>query len=293
MIAVIFNPTARGEKATAFKSRLSSLAGPVRLLPTRGPGDGIALAAAAAAEGIGTIVAAGGDGTVNEVANGLAAAGRFPIAPRLGVIPLGTVNVFAKELGLPSDLDAAWKCILAGRVARIDLASANHAGGRRWFVQMAGAGLDSEAIARVDWSLKKKFGPLAYVWAGFGALAGPLPRIRVTGGEAPVSAELALIGNGRFYGGRYPVFPGARLSDGRLHLALLERANLLSLARAAVALASGRLGRLSGVRHQSAAAFRFEADGTASFQVEGDNIGHLPAEFGIQPAALDVIVRDD
>ena len=293
MIAVIFNPTARGEKATAFKSRLSSLAGPIRLLPTRGPGDAIVLAAEAAAEGIETIVAAGGDGTVNEVANGLAAAGRFPIAPRLGVIPLGTVNVFAKELGLPSELGAAWECIQAGRVMRIDLASARHAGGLRWFVQMAGAGLDSQAIARVDWSLKKKIGPLAYVWAGFGALAGPLPRIRVTGGDAPVSGQLALLGNGRYYGGRYPVFPAARLSDGRLDLALLEHANVLSLARAAVAVASGRLLHLSGTRHQSAATFRFETDGTAPFQVEGDNIGHLPAEFGIQPSALDVIVRDD
>ncbi len=290
MIAVIFNPTARGDKAIVFKSRLSALAGPIRLLPTRGPGDAGILAAQAAAEGIGTVVAAGGDGTVNEVANGLASAGRFPIGPRLGVIPLGTVNVFAKELGLPSDLGAAWECIRAGRTTRIDLAVAQHSGGSRWFVQMAGAGLDSQAIARVDWALKKRVGPLAYVWAGFRALHGPLPRIDVTGGPGPVSGELALLGNGRFYGGRFPVFPAACLSDGKLDLALLEHANVLSLARAAVAVAAGRLLHLSGIRHQCAANFRFEAAGRAPFQVEGDNVGHLPVEFRVQPGAIDVLV---
>jgi YegS/Rv2252/BmrU family lipid kinase len=290
--AVIFNPTARGEKATAFQSRLSSLAGPLRLLPTRGPGDASTLAAEAAAEGIDTIVAAGGDGTVNEVANGLAAADRFPIRPRLGVIPLGTVNVFAKELRLPADLGAAWECIRAGRVRRIDLASATHAGGKRWFVQMAGAGLDAEAIARVDWGLKKKIGPLAYVWAGFQALRGPLATIRVTGGPEPLDGQLALVGNGRFYGGRYPMFPNADLGDGLLDLALFGRANLLTVARAAVALATGRLLHLSGIRHQQAPSFRFETDGTTPFEVEGDNVGGLPVEFRIQPRALDVIVPE-
>jgi diacylglycerol kinase family enzyme len=101
---------------------------------------------------------------------------------------------------------------------------------------------------------------------------------------------LALLGNGRYYGGRFPVFPAADLADGKLDLALLERANVLSLSRAAVAIASGRLLRLSGVLHQSAASFRFETSGKAPFQVEGDNIGHLPAEFVVQPRAIDVIV---
>lgn len=290
MIAVIFNPTARGEKATAFRSRLGSLPGEVRLLPTRGPGDAVVLAAEAAEAGIATVVAAGGDGTVNEVVNGLAQAGRFPVVPRLGVIPLGTVNVFAKELRLPADLGRAWECIRAGRTARIDLAWARHAEGRRWFVQMAGAGLDSHAISRVDWGLKKKVGPLAYVWAGLRTLCGPLGVIRVGGGPEPLSGQLALVGNGRYYGGRFPMFPDADLADGRLDLALFERANVLTMTRAAVALATGRLLHLSGIRHQSAPSFRFEADVPTPFQVEGDNIGRLPVEFGLQPLALDVLV---
>ncbi len=290
MIAVIFNPTARGDKAVGFRRQLAALSGPIQLRPTRGPGDASILAAAAAAEGIGTIVAAGGDGTVNEVVNGLAAAGSFPIGPRLGVLPLGTVNVFAKELGLPSDLATGWEIIRAGRGECIDLAWADHGGGRRWFVQLAGAGLDSQAIAQVDWGLKKRVGPLAYVWAGFRALRSPLPVIRVTGGPEPVSGQLVLLGNGRFYGGRFPVFRGASLSDGRLDLAVLARANLLSLTRAAVAMAAGRLGRFSGIVHQQAPSFSLSAEAPVSFQVEGDNIGFLPASFHIRPRAIQVIV---
>jgi diacylglycerol kinase (ATP) len=289
VIGVIFNPTAGGERATAFRRQLESLSGPVRLLPTRHAGDASALAAQAVADGFDTVVAAGGDGTVNEVVNGLAAPGQFPIPTRLGVLPLGTVNVFAKELNLPEAVAAGWEVIQRGHTRQVDLAWARHAGGQRWFIQMAGAGLDAQAIHLVNWQLKKAAGPLAYLWAGCQALMGPLPKIQVTGGPGTVRGKLALLGNGRFYGGRLPVFPAADLADGRLDLALLERVNPLSLARAAVATRAGRLTTLSGVIHQQSAHFRFEAEGHVPFQVEGDNIGHLPAEFGVQSLALGVV----
>lgn len=288
MIAVIFNPTARGAKAAAFQKQIRSIAPEARLLPTTGPGDATRLAEQAAHEGASTVAAAGGDGTVNEVLNGLV---RIPLPhrPSLGILPLGTVNVFAKEIGLPTRLEESWQVVRTGQPTPVDVAVARHPDGIRHFIQMAGAGLDSAAIARVQWKLKKAIGPLAYVWAGLGALRGPLPTIHVTGGPQPLSGQLALIGNGRFYGGRIPVFPDARLADGRLDLALLPRVNPLSLARAAAALNHGRLLSLSGVAHQQSPHFEFTSPQPATFQLEGDNVGQLPVQFSVLPCALRVL----
>ncbi len=289
MIAVIFNPTARGDRARAFREQVTRLSSSARLFPTRAAGDATRLAQEAALTGARIVVAAGGDGTVNEVVNGLVLVPRGQ-RPALGVLPLGTVNVFAKEIGLSGRLDVDWTTLEAGWSRTIDLAVARHAGGTRWFIQMAGAGLDSAAIARVQWQLKKLLGPLAYLWAGLEALAGPLPLIRVQGGPTELSGQLALIGNGRFYGGRLSVFPEARLDDGRLDLALLRHANILSLARAGLALRSGRLLRMSGVSHQQAPEFHFAGPAPAVFQVEGDNVGPLPVCFGVEPKALQIVI---
>lgn len=289
MIAVIFNPSARGNKAQSLQAQLAHLGSHVELLPTTGPGDATRLALESGLQGIPTVVAAGGDGTVNEVVNGLAAI-PAEIRPSLGVLPLGTINVFAKEIGLGSEIAANWAIVQAGVTRRIDLAAATHRGGHRWFVQMAGSGLDASAISRVQWQLKKRIGPGAYLWAGIAALAGPLPDIHVTGGPVALKGQLALVGNGRFYGGRLPVFPMARLDDGRLDLAVLPRANLFTLARAAIALHTGRLLRMSGVLHQQSSEFHFHCHQTAPFQVEGDNIGELPARFSIQRNALRVLI---
>ena len=127
-----------------------------------------------------SIVAAGGDGTVNEVLNGLGDAPDGFARARLGVLPLGTVNVFARELEIPLRIERAWEILQRGRETRIDLPrvefSANGVRQKRYFVQLAGAGLDARAIELVDWSHKKKAGPLAYVIAGLKALRERQPK---------------------------------------------------------------------------------------------------------------------
>src|ERR1051326_8744116 len=110
---VIFNPTARGEKAKRFRRHLDEIGKEVALKMTAAPDDARRLSAEAVREGFDTIVAAGGDGTVNEVLNGMGDAEGFK-ATRLGVLPLGTVNVFAQELGISSKLEAAWETIRKG-----------------------------------------------------------------------------------------------------------------------------------------------------------------------------------
>ena len=93
-------------------------------------------------------------------------------------------------------------------------------------VVAVGGGRDA-AIDRVQWRLKKIAGPVAYLWAGLGALFSHLPSVQVTGGPAPTGGQLVLLGNGRFYGGRFPVFPKAQLSDGKLDLAVLPNGNIV------------------------------------------------------------------
>lgn len=110
---VIFNPTARGDKARHFRRHLEEFSDGIALKPTQAPGDGRRLATEAVRDGFDTLVAAGGDGTVNEVLNGIADAPSGFARARLAVLPLGTVNVFARELGLPLQLRPAWQAIMS------------------------------------------------------------------------------------------------------------------------------------------------------------------------------------
>src|SRR5687767_5817508 len=112
---VIFNPTAKGDKARNFRKQLGEFATDAEMRPTTHPGAAREMAKAAVEEGFETIVAAGGDGTLNEVVNGIGDAERGFQRSRFGVIPLGTVNVFALELGMPFALKKAWDVIRAGK----------------------------------------------------------------------------------------------------------------------------------------------------------------------------------
>ena len=129
---VIFNPAARGEKATRFRRHLDAIGEQCKLKLTTAAGDARRLATEAVQEGFEILVAAGGDGTLNEVLNGIGdASGGFDRV-RLGVLPLGTVNVFARELAIPSRLEKAWDIIRAGHQTRIDLPSVTESNGKRF-----------------------------------------------------------------------------------------------------------------------------------------------------------------
>ena len=186
---VIFNPAARGNKARHFRRHLDEIGGQSALKATAAPGDARRLATEAVGEGYDLIVAAGGDGTVNEVLNGIGDAPNGFARARLGVLPLGTVNVFARELKIPLRLERAWEILRRGGEIKIDLPrvefSANGKTERRYFVQLAGAGLDARAIELMDWQHKKKVGPLAYVVAGLKALREKKPQITASEDASP------------------------------------------------------------------------------------------------------------
>ena len=290
---VIFNPSARGEKAEAFCAGLEKLFSECVCRRTGQVGHARDLAAQAVQDGFQTIIAAGGDGTVNEVVNGIGdVRGGFD-STHFGVLPLGTVNVFARELGLPRHPARAIKVLRKGRTKTIDLGHVEYKvdGGlrQRFFIQLAGAGLDSRSIELVNWELKKKLGPIAYLVAGCKAMSETQPVI-VAHGETPVSGEMVLIGNGRFYGGSFAVFPAASLQDGLLDVCVLPKVTWTSLMATAPGLLTGRLAELSSAVHFSRRSVTLTSSSRVILQLDGENACELPATLSIRPKALHVIV---
>ena len=223
-VLVIFNPAARGERAERFREGVLALDPAAVVRATGGPGDAAAMAAEAVREGFRTVVAAGGDGTINEVVNGLAGSDAT-----LGLLPLGTMNVFAAELGIPSNRPRrCWEIIRAGHVRHIDLARANS----HHFVQLAGVGFDAQAVAGVDRAAKKNFGPLSYVISAAKVAARRPPQLRVVGDDGQERhGSFVLVGNGRYYGGKLAVFKQAVIDDGRLDVLVFKNVGHLDIIR--------------------------------------------------------------
>jgi len=293
-ICVIFNPAARGNKARRFRKFLNELSQQCALKATTAPGDARRFAHAAVATGYDIIAAAGGDGTVNEVLNGIGDDPDGFAKTRLGVLPLGTVNVFARELKIPLKLESAWKVLKCAREMKIDLGRAeffeDDQPQTRYFMQLGGAGLDARAIELVSWKLKKSAGPVAYVVAGFQALAEKQPRLTVSADGQKLEGELALFGNGKFYGGSFHIFPGAHLSNGQLDVCVFSRVNVPTI----LSLAPGFILRQKlsehRVRRLRAEKFEVTSNQPAAFELDGEWIGHLPATFSVERQKLRVVV---
>jgi diacylglycerol kinase (ATP) len=287
---VIFNPTACGDRAKRRLHRLRELAQGVEFLPTLEASHAVELAEQAARDGFGTVVAAGGDGTINEVINGLM---RAPAGsrPRLGVAPMGTANVYARALGLPLSMGAAWRVITAGREQRVDVGVAQAAGGeRRYFAALAGAGFDAMAIAALDLRLKKRINWLAYVISGFRVVARGLPRLTVTGDGRRCEGRFVFIGNGRCYGGSYRMFPEARLDDGMLEVCVFEGGRVLDVLRYLPRVLVASHPKLADVHYFRARQVRVEAPQPAPTEMDGEFWKDCPAEFSTEAGALRVVV---
>lgn len=297
MICVIFNPAARGQRARHFRRRLAELGPGVELRPTTGPGAATALAAEAVEDGYDTIVAAGGDGTVHETLNGLVQAPGGLERARLGILPLGTVNVFARELGLPLGLVDAWRTIQRGRERRVDLPEVEFGPtGRRqhrWVACIAGVGVDTRALALARPPLKKRWGWIAYVISAWQALRPPLPLVEAAcaGAGPPARGPMVCVGNGRYYGGPFTFFPHSQVDDGQLGVTLVERLDWLGITRALPWLLAGRIDRAPNVRVWRGPRLEVTQAGglEALVHADGEVLGPLPATFGLRPGALRVV----
>ena len=179
---VILNPNAGNLEAVRdWQQRVESIVRgwPIRITAHGGEAEG--LARRAVEEGFGRIVAAGGDGTVNHVANGIAGSNAA-----LGILPMGTVNFFAMELGLPSnDLELCWQIVEAGNMRLVDLPSANG----KYFVQLGGIGLDAQAVKETTRAFKRSLGPLSYLISAAQIAARQCCCPPIAGCRLPPSAE--------------------------------------------------------------------------------------------------------
>jgi YegS/Rv2252/BmrU family lipid kinase len=286
-IAMIVNPAAGRHRRFARALALLSGGGvAVRLLPTGARGDAERLAAEAASSGqADAIVAAGGDGTINEVINGMAGSG-LP----LGILPLGTANVLAWELGIGDRLaDAA--AVIAGRATRrIHLGRCNG----RYFVMMAGVGVDAHVVAAIRPGLKRALGrvglgKLTYVLEGFNQIARLQPRrYRVTVDGVAADAASAIVANGRFYAGRYVIAPDADLGAPLLQTCLFARSGRLQAVRNSLAMLAHRLHRSPDLTVRPGTAITIDGPPGDPIQADGDIIGRLPAVIDLAPTTLDI-----
>jgi YegS/Rv2252/BmrU family lipid kinase len=281
-ILVIINPTARSERARALCRKIESLSARAYVRITNAPGEARALAEEAVAEGYERVVAAGGDGTINEVVNGLAGS-----QAALGLLPLGTMNVFATELGLPiGNLRKCWEVIEHGQAKPVDLLRAND----RHFVQLAGIGFDAQIVAATTFDFKRTLGPLSYVINATQIASKKPPKLSVRGGGGTREGSFVLIGNGRYYGGPFVLFNDARIDDGMLDVLIFKNLGYLDIVRYLQAIVLGTHTSLSDVEYFQTAQVRVSSADAVPVEVDGDVIGTLPVTFKVLPKGLRVMV---
>ncbi len=286
---VIYNPTAgwrRRQRLVRTLAHLRAAGAKVEVRQTARQGDARRFAGEVDPAVYDMVVVAGGDGTVNEVVNGLAG-NEMP----MGVIPLGTANVLAAEAGLSKRPKRIARTLMEGRRQRIAVGYANE----RRFSLMVGFGFDAKSVARVRRPVKRMIGKLAYVFAGMAEwLDDDFRPYHVTIDGVRYDAASGIVTNAHFYAGRYVIAPDARLQDPTLKVCLFERPGRWNAARYIVAMALGRLPNVAGYRILDAATVEVVSpDGhPAGEPVQGDGeiVSRLPLKAEIVPDAITLIV---
>lgn len=284
-IRLIANPISGGNARPRIDRACAWLRGhgaSVELCLTGARGDARRLAAQAREGGYDRVVVAGGDGTLNEVANGLCGS-ELPVA----FLPLGTVNVFALETGIPLELEAACRLAITGPARRISLGTVNGEG----FLLMVSAGWDADAVARLRPAVKRRVGRLAYGLAALEALWTKAPvEIEVTLPDGSRQTGFGIVAsNARCYGGRYVITPEASLEARHLDVCLFKRGGRLAMLGYAL-----RLGLHLPLQPPAVAFYRvaqLEITGPdVPVQVDGDAWGTLPIRVTCLPDALSVVL---
>jgi diacylglycerol kinase (ATP) len=241
-------------------------------------------------QGCEAVLAVGGDGTINEVVNGLTGS-----ATALAVLPAGTVNVWAREAHVPAEADAAVRLLERGQRVSIDLGRA----GGRYFLMLASAGVDSVAVRTVS-SAARPWKRESYVLSGLRDLFrhGGRPMSFTVGDAEPVemlSARtlLAICGNTRLYGGVLQLTSRARLDDGLLDLCVLTGGGPTALAGHALRALPGKHLESAAVVYRQARRFRIDADTPVPVQLDGEHAGTTPVVFSAAPRALTVVLPPD
>jgi diacylglycerol kinase (ATP) len=280
---VILNPAADSERALRKQARVEALARNCVVCSTTYIGEAEMMARRGVAQGFEKIVAAGGDGTINEVVNGLAGT-----AVTLGLLPIGTMNVFATELGLPvHNLDLCWNIIQDDSSRVVDLPKAN----QKFFVQLAGVGLDAQVVKETSSQLKRNFGPLSYLISAVQIAARKPPKLFIQSEDASIEeGSFVLVGNGRLYGGPFPFFKHAALDDGLLDVIVFKRLGYLEIIKYLQDVVFSSEIRVPEVEYFQTRRLRVESDQTVPVELDGELVGNCPVDFSLQERSLRVLV---
>lgn len=283
-VLIVHNPVAgwrRRQRALAVGHVLDSLGCTVDVRMTEHAGHAEDIARSLAADDCDILAVSGGDGTINEAINGLR-----PNGPVLAVIPNGTANVLAHEIGLSRQPAAIAKVIAEGQPSAVNIGLANG----RAFAMMAGVGFDAHVVARVTPGLKRLLRKGAYVWRSlvqmptFGA-----PRYTVTvDGEAHDAAS-AIVANGRYYAGKFLCAPEARLDQASFQVCLFKRAGAVNVMRYGAAMLSNRLPTLPDFEIRQGHVVEIEGRAGEPVQADGDIIAHLPVRITLSDRPLRIL----
>ena len=287
-LLIIFNPAAGPRRTRGLWRVLDVLIANgvrVELAETARPGHATELAREAARRDARMVVAAGGDGTIAEIANGIAGTDT-----RLGVIPLGTTNVLAHELGLPFAPAAIAAALAFGRTRALFPGIASGGGAERVFVQMLGVGFDAQVVHHVGRRLKRLCGRWAYVAQSAREMVryryGPI-RLRLDGTE--VEAASAIVSKGRFYAGPYTLAPRAAPGEPGFQVALFGWGGRAATIVYGAALPLDRLHQTPKLRLVEARQVDF-LDDLLPAQADGDPAGHTPLSITTAPSPLRIVV---
>lgn len=291
-IPLIVNPAARSRRASRAVGYLQALRPAPEMFFTEYPGHATEIAERLAREGRELVVAAGGDGTVNEVLQGLCkvnAKRRDPAThTALGTLPAGTMNVFALELGFSSHkkLEEPWRITTSGARRTVDLWLANE----QYFVQLAGVGMDAEIIRRTTSTMKNLLGPLSYGLSGLRVLREQPPVLTVqVEGRPPLRGSIVLVGNGTNYGGRFRMFRYAKHTDGKLDVLIVrDPINLLHAAQILCGVFFGWFHKAEDIDYLQLSEFTVTADKQTAAEVDGELSGTTPVTFRKAPFPLRV-----
>lgn len=287
---VIYNPSAGSAKRIAeLRKELAELT----VLEARNPDDATNLAAGAHRDGFELVIAAGGDGTINQVVNGMMSRKNRPI---LAVLPLGTGNDLARTLGIPLDnLSQAIAAIRRRRIHAIDLIHMKMGNSRpRWCINVAAGGFTGQMNEVMTDDLKQTWGPLAYLRGAIKVLPDLThyrTGIRYDAGRGQrISAMNVIIANGRTAGGGTQVAPTAHLEDGLLDVVVVHSGTKLKLTGVAARLIAGNYLNSEIVSHHRVRRVAIRSTPGMWFNVDGELIGNDPVVFEIRPAAMRIIV---
>jgi YegS/Rv2252/BmrU family lipid kinase len=289
-IVLISNPTAKkaSDRKIAIASYyLQSKGYKVEVLFTERKGDAESLAREAIKKSPSLIIAAGGDGTFNEVGNGVAGSD-IPMA----ILPLGTTNVLAKEIGIPENVEGAMEIAVGDTPKTVSLGKitiTHHPSPiTRHFCLMAGIGFDGEAVLGISEALKKISGKGAYIYSGIKTLSGFNPgKLTFNIDGKTFSGYSAVIGKAAKYGGNFKITPDARLTDPALYVCLFKGKKRLDIFRYVFGIVTGIHLRFKDVEYLKAKSIQI--DGNACIQLDGDYFGMTPAKVEVAPDALRLV----